>query len=113
MELHELIQRQIDFDRNHKGRKEFFTVVSDSNIEDLEHLLVCLVGEVGEFANLVKKVSRGDFTISDCKEDLTDELADILIYLLKAFAQLQIDPEKAFLAKLEQNEKRFFKYKRK
>jgi len=106
------MEMQVDFDRHHKGRNEFFELISNSNIEVLEHLVVCLAGEVGEFANIVKKISRGDFTVSESKEQISSELADILIYLLKIFAQLQIDPERSFLKKSKLNEKKFCKYRK-
>ena len=38
-------------------------------------------GELGEFANLLKKVIRGDFTIDEKREDLGKELADVQCYL--------------------------------
>ena len=43
--------------------------------------LEAVVGELGEFANLHKKVRRGDFTMDEAKQGLADELADVVIYL--------------------------------
>lgn len=43
---------------------------------------VCAVtGEVGELANIVKKVKRGDFTLDEKVGEMADEAADIVIYL--------------------------------
>ena len=112
MDINDFIKKQIEFDKNYKGKREFFTLIDDSNIEELEYLVVCLSGEVGEFANIVKKISRGDFLLSECKENISMELADIFIYLLKIFAQLKINPEDIFLSKMEINREKFLKYRR-
>lgn len=53
----------------------------------LNDWLTALVGEVGEAANLLKKVHRGDFTLGDVRSHLADELADVQTYLdLLAYA---------------------------
>lgn len=38
-------------------------------------------GELGEAANLIKKIERGDFTLDEKREELGDELCDVLTYL--------------------------------
>lgn len=38
-------------------------------------------GELGELANLIKKVERGDFTLNVAREDIANELADVVTYL--------------------------------
>lgn len=43
--------------------------------------LMAVTGELGEFANLRKKVLRGDIDIVDAKPELAKELADVVIYL--------------------------------
>jgi NTP pyrophosphatase (non-canonical NTP hydrolase) len=43
--------------------------------------LQAVIGELGEFANLRKKVERGDFTLDDVRGSLGDELADVVIYI--------------------------------
>src|SRR5690349_2856662 len=40
-----------------------------------------LTGEVGEAANIIKKIHRGDVTLDDARQQLADELADIQTYL--------------------------------
>ena len=40
-----------------------------------------VTGELGEAANLIKKVQRGDFTLEEARQRLADEFADIVIYL--------------------------------
>lgn len=40
-----------------------------------------MTGEVGEAANLIKKIERGDYTLDEAREILGKELADIITYL--------------------------------
>lgn len=40
-----------------------------------------ITGELGEAANLIKKIQRGDVTLDDARRDLADELADVQTYL--------------------------------
>jgi NTP pyrophosphatase (non-canonical NTP hydrolase) len=40
-----------------------------------------ILGEVGEAANIIKKVERNDFTLEEGRAELGKELADVLIYL--------------------------------
>lgn len=40
-----------------------------------------ILGELGEAANLIKKVERGDFPLADVRRKLADELADVQCYL--------------------------------
>lgn len=107
MELAELIQLQTDFDRGHGVAKPFFVPISSDNLHELEHLVVCLVGEVGEFANELKKVVRGDAPYEERHAALAEELTDTFIYLMKIAAQTGIDLESEYLKKLEKNRRRF------
>ncbi len=110
--MQELIEMQKGFDGKHKGNFEWNSKVTDSNIEMLEFLLVSLTGEVGEVANIVKKIVRGDFTLDEKKSDIQEELTDVFIYLLKLSYQLDIDLEKAYVEKMEKNRERFLKYEK-
>ncbi|WP_285425268.1 MazG nucleotide pyrophosphohydrolase domain-containing protein [Pseudomonas sp. efr-133-TYG-103a] len=106
--LDELKAAQKNFDQTHKiGSKSFYVDIGDSNIQELEHLAVCLSGEFGEFCNIVKKISRGDLTLQTAKAELSEELADTFIYLLKISNQLNIDIEAETVKKIEKNKLRF------
>lgn len=107
MEFKKIIQLQKDFDANHKIRFNWAQEVSEKNIEHLQFLVLSLAGEVGEMANCVKKVVRGDEEYTTSKEKLSEELADVFIYVLKLAYQLNIDLEKAYFQKLKINEERF------
>lgn len=45
------------------------------------HWMQALVGEVGELANILKKVDRGDFTLESALESIGKEFGDIVAYL--------------------------------
>lgn len=110
MTLEELTKLQKGFDSEHKGNFRWSSDITDENLELLEFLMVSLTGEVGEMANIVKKIVRGDFSLESKKNELQGEIADIFIYLLKISYQLGIDLEKSYLQKLEINRSRFKKY---
>lgn len=40
-----------------------------------------VTGELGELANLIKKIERGDMTLDEARQDVADELADVVTYL--------------------------------
>jgi len=68
--LNNILKLQKEFDLQHKGRIDFFEKNDENNIEALEHLIVCMVGEIGEFANIVKKIRRGDFSFQEKKRGI-------------------------------------------
>jgi NTP pyrophosphatase (non-canonical NTP hydrolase) len=49
--------------------------------QTLPMLTLCMVGEAGEVANLVKKVARGTHNISDLSDMIAEEVIDVLVYL--------------------------------
>jgi NTP pyrophosphatase (non-canonical NTP hydrolase) len=105
--LSELMQLQHEFDAAH-GKDETWAVnISQDNLGELEHGVVCLAGEVGEFANKVKKVARGDLLLDQALPGLREELTDVFIYLMKICNQLGIDLGDSYLEKLAANRKRF------
>lgn len=79
----------------------------------LEFLSNALAGEVGEFANIVKKIARRELYggegkgLGEAREELEEELIDVFIYIMTVAALLGFDLEKAYLAKLEKNKERF------
>jgi len=112
MELKKIMKLQALFDKEHLGIFDWSVRVTEDNLEVSKFLLICMIGELGEFANIVKKVIRGDFSLASKKEQIEEEVADIFIYLLKICIQMNIDLEKNFLKKLEKNKIRFKHYKR-
>ncbi len=73
------------------------------------HHTVAMFGEVGEFANIVKKIERGSLRLTDpnTRHDLGDELVDVLIYLLNIAGILKFDLLAGYNDKRQFNEERF------
>lgn len=53
--------------------------------------LQAVIGELGEYANLRKKLDRGDLTWEEALPLMADELADVMIYLDILAFRLGID----------------------
>jgi len=61
---------------------------------------VCAVtGELGELANIIKKVRRGDVSVDDVRADIADELADVVCYLDILASQFGVDLGRAIVNK--------------
>jgi NTP pyrophosphatase (non-canonical NTP hydrolase) len=112
MTLHELSNLQKKFDSEHRSNFDWSTPIDDDNLDMMKFLIIALTGEVGEAANIVKQIVRGDFTINDKKSELAEEISDIFIYTLKLAYQMDIDLEKEYLKKLEKNQERFKHYEK-
>lgn len=53
--------------------------------------IMALAGELGEAANVLKKIDRGDFTLEAARPAIAKELADVAIYLDLLAHKLGID----------------------
>jgi len=81
---------------------------TDDMISKLGYNAVAISGEVGEFANLVKKVLRNKEKLTDeMLSHMKEEVADVFIYTLIVSRLLNMDLEKEFMKKTEKNELRF------
>lgn len=112
MDLEKLVEIQIEFSRRKFPR--FWRIDDERDLAlRLEYLTNALAGEVGEAANLVKKVVRsvvyghGDLRLEDVRREVEEEITDVFIYVLTIAGLLGMDLEKAYFEKLEKNEKRF------
>jgi len=65
-----------------------------------------VTGELGEAANLIKKVKRGDLTLDEAREDISKELADVQTYLDILAFRCGIDLGKATMDKFNEVSKR-------
>lgn len=57
--------------------------------------LQAVIGELGEYANVMKKVERGDLTFEEAKPSIEKELADVMTYLDILAFRLGVDLAKA------------------
>ncbi|MBD8894836.1 nucleotide pyrophosphohydrolase [Desulfovibrio desulfuricans] len=110
MKISEIIDNQKKFDANHSSTFKWDQQITQENLESLEYILLCIVGELGETTNLVKKVLRGDCKLEDVRENISEEVVDMFIYVIKLSYQLGFDIEECYLKKMERNKIRFAKY---
>lgn len=83
--------------KNSKG--ETAHTISDGSDWSLGEWMNAVMGELGEAANIVKKVRRGDLTLAEAKAALADEFADVVTYLDIAAYQAGIDLGEATTSK--------------
>lgn len=105
--INDLKKIQSEFDETLRPEFSFHSTSGEIRLEELEHLLVCLIGEVGELANIVKKIRRGDFQYPEKTDAVSEEVVDALIYIIKISNYLNIDLEDEYLKKLATNKIRF------
>lgn len=77
--------------------------------EDIPHHTLSLAGEVGELANLVKKIQRGDLDYREAKvrHDVAMELTDAFIYILNIAALARVNLAESYKVKRAENLRRF------
>lgn len=107
MNLAELVELQAGFDTSRPQLERWAAAIDEDRIDVLEFLITALAGEVGELANITKKIVRGDTTLPEQRGALGEEMADVFIYLMKLSRQLDVDLERAYLSKMAINAKRF------
>lgn len=116
MEIKELAQIQKEFDAEHGWVLE--PDDSKAMLEMINKDLIGLFGEIGEFANLIKKLNiemekskdTFDLRLSDFQDSLNEELIDSFIYLLRIATHLDLDIEDVYLKKLSINREKYRKY---
>lgn len=76
--------------------------------------LVGLFGEIGEFANLIKKIeirlnhpAYDGPSLAESRDQLSEEVIDSFIYLMRLAAILEIDLEVELLKKMQINQERY------
>jgi dCTP diphosphatase len=74
---------------------------------DVKSLTLALTGEVGEVAELVQWLPADTVVDGELQERLGDELADVLLYLLRLADVAGVDLSAATVAKLTRNHQRF------
>ena len=118
MDIKELIAIQREFDGQHGW------LLKSEDADELLLLirkdLIGLFGEVGEFANIIKKISlevdlnqnspKTKSIFEKHQRDLELEIVDSLIYLIRIATHLNMDIEKEYLNKLEFNRNKYRPY---
>lgn len=61
-----------------------------------------VLGELGEAANLIKKVERGDLTLDEARAELAKEFADVVTYLDILALQAGVDLGQATMDKFNE-----------
>src|SRR3989338_8966112 len=102
--MQKVISALQDFDRKRNWNKYETLHTEPEKIEYMYQEIVNLLGELGEFANEVKKCKR-DKTWNEAK--LKEELADTFIFLLKLSFTLNMDLKDEYYKKMKINEERF------
>lgn len=110
--LADFIEQQRNFDSQHSSSYDWSAMIDESNIHILEHILLATFGELGEAANILKKIIRGDRSLEESKQELCEEFTDVFIYMLKLIYQLNIDIEAEYEKKMRLNSERFEKYRK-
>ena len=92
-------------DKTWKGIDHF----DEQLAEDL-HAALGLCGEAGEVADLIKKAAFTPFRIADAdtfRDDLEEELGDVLYYWARLCSQFNFDPVDIIEANMRKLEKRY------
>lgn len=101
----------MDIDELQKEIAEFAAQRNWEQFHSIRNLVLALVGEAGELASVVQWLEGIDKTYleshSDIREDLSDELADVFIYLLRIADVSGINLKHAVQEKMEKNSKRY------
>jgi NTP pyrophosphatase (non-canonical NTP hydrolase) len=114
MTLSELIEIQRQFDQRHGWK---IASSDDEKLTWISRDIIGLLGEFGEFANLIKKIQLLDHDSAAVTREfrrrhseLSEELVDTLIYLVRLAGHLDVDFEKSYLQKLEWNKAKYSKF---
>ena len=78
----------------------------DGSDWSLAEWMNAVAGELGEAANIIKKVRRGDLTLEEARPMLAEEFADIVTYLDITAMQAGVDLGKATQEKFNKVSKR-------
>jgi NTP pyrophosphatase (non-canonical NTP hydrolase) len=78
----------------------------DPKLHTVEFFMIAIAGEVGEMANIYKKVMRGDYPLEHVREKILAELADIITYCDLTLTKLEANTEKVLYDKFDEVSRR-------
>jgi len=93
------IKRMPEF-KNKKGEPAH--AKPDGSDWSLGEWVCAITGELGEAANIIKKVKRGDISLEEARPEIAKELADVQIYLDILAKQCGVDLGKATIEKFNE-----------
>ena len=112
MDLSALVAAQSSADRR-RGFKLDFETDAD-RIAQLEQDIVGLIGEIGEFSNVLKKVRLAAShigyagpSLAEASQGMREELADALIYLIRLSVVIGGSLENDLISKMQVNDGRY------
>jgi NTP pyrophosphatase (non-canonical NTP hydrolase) len=111
MDIKDILSFQTKFDTAHGFQTNFGS--NEEKYTQISKDLVGLLGEVGEFANIVKKItlqidrSAEVVQLDQYEQCLREELVDSWIYLLRLASILNMDLQDEYLKKMKINEKKY------
>ena len=92
--------------------------VLEERVEKLKYSVIALAGELGEISDPIKKFLRksekfglNEKDFKSLKGTITEEVIDVLIYILKMAVLLDIDLKEEYFKKMEQNASKFKEFK--
>lgn len=114
-EIKDIVKFQKEFDEKHGWIWD--SENPDKRMNMLKYGALALSGEVGEFANLVKKVWRqldhdGMKPDEEILKKMKEELVDVFIYIITLSENLNMNLEKDYFEKMKFNEERFKKFEK-
>ena len=103
--LKEIFEFQKKFDRM-RGWDWSSPRNEEERMKFLQHGTIALAGEVGEYANILKKALRhyestGELPNSEGYEGLKEELVDVFIYVVKISLALGLDLSGGYYSKMK------------
>lgn len=110
MEMNEMVKLQKDFSAKHGWIWE--TKNEKETLERLNFGTIALIGECGEFANLVKKTLRDKSKLTELLPHIREELTDVMIYTMLLSVTLSADMENELKAKMKKNEEKFKNFRK-
>lgn len=86
--------------------REFAQLRSWERFHTAKNLTTAVAAEAGELAAVLQWTAAEE-SVGPLLDRLEDEIADVLIYLVRLCDVLGVDPLQAAFAKIERNERRF------
>jgi NTP pyrophosphatase (non-canonical NTP hydrolase) len=112
VDVRELVATQVAFDKSHGFPVDFDSM--SSKYAQISKDLIGLIGEIGEFSNVVKKMtlhlerpSQYHVSVVDAEAFLKEELIDALIYVVRLAAILDVDIQEEYVRKMAINAARY------